>query len=237
VTDATGENTAAWGPVPIQTSNAPCNPNPRRDTANMKVRFATGKRDHMMKTRYGKRARVRGRLTNTEGEPIPNARICVSARPRAAGAALRADGRVKTNDKGRFSYKLKRGPSRDVHFVYRVGDGAVSDSVSVRVRAPVRFGASQRTLANGQAVTLRGRLRAGPYPKRGVVVELQAKRGSKWQSFGTTRTNRRGRYRFRYRFTRTTGVQNYSLRARVPRQSTYPYSNGASRPVTVRVVG
>jgi hypothetical protein len=70
-----------------------------------------------------------------------------------------------------------------------------------------------------------------------VLVELQAKRGRRWQTFGTARSSRAGRYRFSYPFTRTGGVQYYVLRARVPRQAGYPYATGASRPEIVVVRG
>jgi hypothetical protein len=74
-------------------------------------------------------------------------------------------------------------------------------------------------------------------PENGAVVELQAKRETGWQTFGTTRARRSGRFRFRYQFSRTTGVQRYRLRARVPSQAGYPYAPGSSRPIKVTVRG
>jgi hypothetical protein len=84
---------------------------------------------------------------------------------------------------------------------------------------------------------LRGSLRERPFPRRGLLVELQARRETGWQTFATTRTNARGRFHYPYTFSRTQGVQRYRLRARVPQQATYPYAAGASRPVRVQVQG
>jgi hypothetical protein len=107
----------------------------------------------------------------------------------------------------------------------------------VNVRAPVRFKGSRRSLRDGETLVLSGRLPGRPLPSRGVLVELQGRREGGWQTFGTTRSGRRGRFSFGYTFTRTTGVQAYALRARVPRQAAYPYASGASRHVRVRVIG
>jgi 5-hydroxyisourate hydrolase-like protein (transthyretin family) len=76
-----------------------------------------------------------------------------------------------------------------------------------------------------------------PRPSEGVLVELQARRGRRWQTFATSRARRSGRFRRAYRFTRTSGVQRYRLRARVPQQPDYPYAPGGSRPVSVIVYG
>jgi hypothetical protein len=237
VTDPTGTNAAAWGPIPIRTSNGRCSPNPRGKTMRLKARIAGRKGGSSTRIRYGGKPRAKGRLSTPSGDPVANAEICVSSRARMSRAELRAEGTTRTDANGRFSFRLGRGPSRRVFFVHRLASGAAADRVNVKVRAPVRVHPSDRRLVNGQTVTLSGKLRAGPFPRRGVVVELQADRGRKWQTFGTTRTNRKGRYRFKYRFTRTTGVQRYNLRARVPAQATYPYSAGASKPVTVNVSG
>jgi hypothetical protein len=265
VSDATRTNVTEWGPVRIRTANAGCAPTPRVDALRMRAslaprgRRAPGRRSsdardsralggrssaaRDSRAPAGRssgargRARVRGRLLTPAGVPVGGARICVAARAAMTGAALRSRGWVTTRADGRFSYRLRRGPSRRVYLIHRTAGGAVVASVRVRVRANVSMRASRGELRTGQRVVLRGRLRGRPIPRRGVLVELQAKRGRRWQTFGTARTNRRGRYRFSYPFTRTAGVQYYTLRARVPRQASYPYARGASRPEIVVVRG
>jgi hypothetical protein len=173
-----------------------------------------------------------------DGTPVAGAPVCVTERPEVTGGALRVGPTLVTDAAGRFRYTVKRGPSRRVDFVHRVAGGAVSDRVLVRRRAPIRFRGSRRVLRNGESILLKGRLRRGPIPRRGVLVEIQAHRPSGWQTFGkVVRTDRKGRFRFRYRFVRTRGVQAYALRARIPRSREYPYATSTSRPILVRVIG
>lgn len=239
VTDVTGTNMAAWGPISIRTANRNCNPRPRVRSPDVKVRLAgrRGRKARRITIRYGRKLRVRGRLVGPGRAPVPGAAVCVVARDSMVGASLRAYRTLATASGGGFSYVLRPGASRRVHFVHRVPGGAASGSVLVRVRAPVSLRGSARALRNGQTLVMRGALRAPPYPRRGALVELQARRGSGWQTFATTRTNRRGRFSYRYTFSRTQGVQRYALRARVPAQATYPFAAGGSRPLRVRVIG
>jgi hypothetical protein len=249
VTDATETNVAEWGPVRITTANDPCAASPAVKTFRVAARFRSkrgeGSRGRsgsprrrskkVVTVRAGRRLRVSGRLTTSEGRPVAGATLCVVGRAQARDAASRRYGTVATDSKGRFSYRIGAGPSRRVSFVYRVPGGAATASVRVRVRARAKLRPSRRSLTNGQSVVLRGRLR-GNAP-RGTLVELQARRVNGWQTFATARTRRKGRFRYRYHFIRTSGTQRYVLRARVPRQSTYPYATGASRAVAVYVHG
>jgi hypothetical protein len=241
VTDATGTNATAWGQTRIRTANNLCNPEPRVETRRVSARFAG--RGRRIVTRYGARPRVKGKLTTPDGTPLANSEVCVAARNEAKGASLRQLNTVSTNDKGRFSLRLPRGPSRRVYLVSRTSSGSASASVRIRVRAPVKLRASSRSLHTGDRLTLSGKL-GQPVPRRGVLVELQNHRPEtgNWQTFGTTRGRRqgkggKGKFHFGYTFSRTAGVQRYQFRARVPRESTYPYAPGASKPVTVTVAG
>jgi hypothetical protein len=220
------------------TASGFCLPTPAVESLRMQAHAVGGRGKHA-KRRFGRRGvLVRGSLLTTEGLPVVGARVCVSTQIDLSDAPFRGDDFVTTDERGQFSYTSPGGPSRRVYLIHQVGDGVVADDALVRVRAPVKLHASPRSLRNGQTVTLAGRLKAGPFPRQpGVLVELQARRGKRWQTFGTTRANGNGRYRFRYRFTRTTGVQRYRLRARVTPQNGYPYAGGTSRPARVTVSG
>jgi hypothetical protein len=246
VTDATGTNATPWGPITITTANQSCNPAPRSDALKLTAAVApagrgTGRRKQrarrVVATAYGRKVRVRGTLRTPDGAPVPHAALCVATRQQRPSAPLRPTHTLTTDAAGRFSFRLPPGPSRRAYVVARVPGGAVSSSVVVRVKAPVRLRASRRQLRNGQTLRLRGRLRGRPLPRSRMLVEMQVQRGRKYQTFATTHTRRRGRFSVRYRFTRTSGVQRYRFRALVRRQSTYPYATGASRPVVVSVQG
>jgi hypothetical protein len=186
---------------------------------------------------HGVRMRVRGRLTTADGHAMPGAAICIGARVATPGSPL-TETSAMTDANGEFAYDVPRGPSRELRFRHRTPVGAVTAAdLRLGVRAGVRLKPSRRVLRNGRRLVLRGRLGAGPYPRAGVLVELQNWRPEtrRWHTFATTHASRRGRFRLRYRFTRTFRPQRYKFRARIPSQSTYPYASGASRTVRVRV--
>ena len=82
----------------------------------------------------------------------------------------------------------------------------------------------------------RGRLLGHPIPRVGKLIDLQAFDGGRWRTFKTTRANRKGRFRARYRFTRhARAPRTFRFRARARRESRYPYALGVSRTVRVRV--
>jgi hypothetical protein len=239
VTDATGTNVTAWGPVTIETDNGRCNPAPVSGELDLQVGLAGRKegKAHVITTRYGRSVRVNGRLLDGSAQPVAGAEVCV-AEQTAAGVGTRHPVATRVTDQnGSFSYRVEPGTSRRVYFVNRGAGGAAVDSVAVRVRAPVGLRGSPLSLRNGQTLTMRGQLGSPPFPKRGALVELQAYRETGWQTFGTVDTNRRGRFSFRYTFSRTSGVQHYLLRARVPKQPDYPFESGASDPIKVTVAG
>ena len=237
VSDVAGNLSGASAPVEFRTANASCNPDPRVGgmAISAGVAAGSGRLRRVVTTRLGRRLRLRGRLLGANRQPVAGAAVCIAVRDDTAQGSARPVGDLTTDGKGRFAATLAPGPSRTVYAVHRVPGGAITASVQVRVRAPVRLRVSRRSLRNGQSVWLRGRLAARPRP--GVLVELQARRDSGWQTFGTTRTGRGGRFAYPYQFTRTTSVQRYRMRARVPDQPSYPFAAGGSRPVTVTVKG
>ena len=173
VTDATGTNATAWGPIMIRTANRSCDPRPHSDAARVQAAFS-GRRGKLRVARYGRRLRVRGRVTRPDGAPMSGVSVCVAGRADFPGARLRVARSVTTDAKGRFKDTLRRGPSRRVFFVTRVPGGAASASLNVRVRAPVRL--SARELVSGQALEFRGMVRGKPIPRRGVLVDLQVRK-------------------------------------------------------------
>jgi hypothetical protein len=109
----------------------------------------------------------------------------------------------------------------------------------VRVLVPARssIAVSKRFALNGQTVRFRGRLRGGPIPEGGKLIDLQAFYRGRWRTFATPRTDRRGRWSYDYRFEATRGTVTYRFRARIRREAAYPYELGHSRVVRVTVRG
>ena len=240
VTDAAG-NTATWGPITITTANNPCSPIPAGVGLNLNASFLEHNEKRIrlaryLTTDYARRPPVVGELTTSTGTPVSGAPICVAVRDDYPGAPLRAVNNVSTNGTGGFSYRLWHGPSRTIYFIYRIpGGGAISDTVNVAVRAPVKVHVNSHRLLNGQTMMWHGNL-PGPLPP-GLLGLMQVWRGWYWQTFSEVHVARSGRWLGRYTFTRTTGVQRYVFRLAVPHQSGYPYAAGVSRRIRVTVTG
>lgn len=210
-----------------------CNPKPAVQDLRMTAR-AKGHRK--VTTRYGKRVRVRGKLSTLAGDPLAGQWVCVVSKDDKPHAQLRARRYVLTGADGSITFRTRKGPSQRIWFVHPTTGGKVAASVSVQVRAPVKLRASDDTLRNRETMFLRGSV-GGRGQSGRTLVELQAKRGNHWQTFGTTRTDGDGSYSFPYTFRRTVGTVRYHLRARVPAQKGLPYAAGNSRPITVKVRG
>jgi hypothetical protein len=187
---------------------------------------------------YGKRIASAGRLVSRSGAPIPNATIKIEGQPRSGGLYAQL-GEVRTDALGTFRFEIPPGPSRTARYVYAGTNTSQPASVALttKVLAAARLKVDRRRVRNGRSVRFTGRLLGAPIPEAGKVVALQAKVGRRWRTFATPRAGSKGTFRYRYRFTSTTGVRRYAFRALVTREAAYPYERGTSKTVRVTVRG
>jgi hypothetical protein len=109
--------------------------------------------------------------------------------------------------------------------------------VMVRVPAAGSLKVKRRHLLNGQVARFSGVVHSAPLPAGGKLVELQVRLSGRWQTFRTRRTDVTGRWSIPYRFRRTTGVQRYRFRLRLPSEAGYPFATGTSQPLAIKVRG
>ena len=179
---------------------------------------------------FGKRPRLSGRARRTDGAPLISAFMSVSP---LNGDWTRT---AIVGPDGHYSLRIPPGSTRRLR-VTALAPGASTlacTTARVRTRAGVTLRATRRVRPGGR-VRFRGRLRALPVPGRGKLVELQAFDGGKWRTFSQPRSRKDGRYKAAYRLRRTFGPRTFRFRARVRRESGYPYELGYSRRVKVRV--
>ncbi len=200
--------------------------------------FAGNSRASVRTLRYGQRATVEGLLTDAAGVPVASTALRVDERPIGATTGARASAAVRTDAKGRFSYRLRAGSSRVVEVSYRA---APSDPapvavarVTVRVRAGVTLRTSKRFVRNGTALRFSGRV-LGERGTRRAIVTIYALAGGRRSRIPveTVRARSDGRFSYTYRFGSIAGPSTYRFEARVPKQTGFPYLEGASRRVTV----
>jgi hypothetical protein len=174
------------------------------------------------------------------GNAVANAAIEVWEQPRIRGAVSARIAVIGTDGSGRFTFKALRGPSRTLRFRYP-GTAIVrarSTEVELRVKGSSTIGVNRRRVVNGEDIVLRGRVRGGPLPTVGKLVQLQAYSRGRWLTFATPRASRAtGRWSYRYRFTATRGTVRYRFRARIPQEAGFPYISGVSKSVRVLVRG
>ena len=190
--------------------------------------------DSRRRVRLGRKVKISGRLTNPDGQPIAGAQVAVTSRDAVTPEKLVAY--VTTGKQGRYNYTARASSSRTLRFVYP-GDGLTlpaQHEVKLVVGATSSIHLSHRHRLTGQKVTFRGRLRA---PKAGKLVELQVHVKGGWQTFRTDRTGPNSRWRIRYKFARTCGLNTYRFRVRIPHEAGYPYATGASPTTTAQVRG
>lgn len=238
--DPAGPSGPGSGPVPAAPGPGPGRgePNGRNasDRARLTVSGAARRR-----LAQGRGAVTRVRLRDEAGRPITGATVVVLQRMAVPGARWVAARAVTTGGDGRARYRIAPGHSRTLRFAYRshLGDErfAATRDIAIIVTSRTSLTTDRSFLRNGQTVVFKGRLASRPVPRGGVVVDLQARVGRRWQTFHSLRTDRGGRWKAAYRFRSTTGLQTYTFRARVRGDSGYPYEPSISRKVRVRVRG
>jgi hypothetical protein len=206
-----------------------------QDRATLKFEHVRG---GQVKLGFGKASTAQVQLTcTTTGKAIEAAQLDIATRV-GTKPAVAAD--VTTDGAGHATLRLAKGAGRMLTVGYRMyADDPIARATAtlkVMVNGKVALKASHRHLHNGQAVTLRGTLRGGEVPARGVTLAVQWKDGHRWRPFAQIKTNRKGTFRYAYRFTRTSGKITYALRVQVTKgQVDYPYVATASKPVQVTV--
>jgi hypothetical protein len=186
---------------------------------------------------FDRRVRFAGVLLDRAGDPLAAASVQVFSRPREGDEALVKT--LTTGTHGHFTYAVDARATQDLRFVYP-GTATrlpAEDKVALLVAGRSTFVVSRSRISNGQTVTFSGRVQGRPLPPTGKLLELQVRLPGEWETFRTIRSEPDGRWRIRYQFRRTCGVQRYQLRIRLPGEAGYGLSPGASRVLTVRVKG
>jgi hypothetical protein len=187
------------------------------------------------------KGRFGGRLRRIGGGGVAAQPIAVVETFAAGAEPQRRTTSRPTDANGAFSLRPRPGPSRDV-VAYFAGTPTLSRSTSLsahlEVSTGVRLRASRATATVGGApVVFSGTVRAlgARGAVRGLPVELQFRYpGAGWRGFRTVEADRRGRFRYAYRFSDddSRGIR-FEFRAHVKGREGWPYEPGSSRPVTV----
>jgi hypothetical protein len=247
-TDGTGTATPPAPALPVATvtpatehafrgrvSGEPAGTGCPQDKATLRFEHVSGGK---LKLGFGRTSTAQVQLTCTNnGKAIEAAQLDVATRV-GSRATVAAD--VVTDGAGHATLRLAKGASRAISVGYRMyADDPLARATAtlkVAVKGRVALKGNRRHLHNGQAVTLRGALRGGEVPKRGVTLAVQWKDGHRWRPFAQIKSTRKGTFSYAYKFTRTGRKVTYALRVQVTKgQVDYPYLPVASKAVKVTV--
>ena len=183
--------------------------------------------------KQGAGATLRGKLAGAGGG-VGEAPLCVFSRV-LTDQKREFLGVAVSGPDGGYQFAIPAGASRDLSVLYRSGSREVSSQATIQTIVRPSFTARKKVVHNKHWARFYGEI-PGPDNNR-VVVVLQAKVGKgKWLAFRRYRTRDGGRFSLRYRFHRTTRPTTYVMRAQVRAQNGYPYLQGNSRPLALRVL-
>jgi hypothetical protein len=192
---------------------------------------------------YGRGVVFGGRLTTGIRLPLAGMPVRVVERFAAGAHPAMRISTVMTGRHGTYALRLTPGPSREVTATFAGNQDlgrSTSATLSLATRGAVRLRASAaRARVGGAPLVFRGAV-APPeaIPAGGLPVQLQFRlAGTEWSEFRTVQTDRRGRFRYAYRFSDddSRGAR-FQFRAYVPAHENWPYEPYGSRPVLVRGV-
>jgi hypothetical protein len=187
---------------------------------------------------YGKPVTVRGVL-HCGTVPIRDARVAIATLGGPASAAI--DTSVQTALDGSFSYKVPAGPNRELRFSYTAysNDPAPSATATaaIMISPRITLRIKPHHVRNRHTIYWTGTIAGGPYPQQGVTLDVEVQEGRNWKIFDQVVANRKGQFRYSYRFRLTEEPTTYTFRVALPDTGAqgYPYTHGASNLVKVHV--
>jgi hypothetical protein len=196
------------------------------------VRFSLPKRISLPSSK-----RATGTVVGTNGAPRPGVSVRFQQRPFGGTDRDWRDmrGSMVSDASGRFRIPVPstsaqvRALASSTAFT---ATPAITDFVA-QLKATIR--ASDRTLRNGQRLTLSGRLRNAGGAAEGHTIIIQSVVRGEWRSVDSVEAQDDGRITWRYRFTNTTQTARYRFRFVVPAAKRLPWTQRTTAQVSVLV--
>jgi hypothetical protein len=187
------------------------------------------RRGAVLKTPYGRRVRLQGRLMTLDGRPIVRAQLHLRRLRRGALRPLeRFD--VRTDRHGRFRTTLGRSPNEQIRTLYYPTSTSRRPVLSRLLVRRVPAGIRLRARRRAGILTLLGRLLGGSRPAAGVRVRAELRLRGRWAVVAERRVRGDARFALRRPLRRRGPLR---VRLRVLRSNGYPYEPSISRVVAL----
>ena len=192
--------------------------------------------------RPNRRATVRGSLVTRGGSPVVRAPLRLIETFADGSRRSRRVSMTHTDDSGEFRITLGKGPIRKVTVSYAGNEtlSAVNSSaLSVRTYDKTELDIRPRVLRNGGTVRMTGSVEGPGGMARGsgklVAIQYYDPSRATWRPAEVVRTNRNGRFVYRYRFRTITIAQRIIFRAASLPEAGWPFLPSTSKPRSVIV--
>ena len=180
----------------------------------------------------GQGSTLTGSLRSQSG-PVATASVCVYSRVET-DAGREFLGIAVTDPAGGYRFPVPAGPSREVIAIHRPDQRQLRASAMLRTVVHPTLRARATVVRNGDSAYFEGEI-PGPHNDN-VTIVLQVKSGKGWLAFRRYRTRSDGHFELTYPFRRTTRPTEYEFRAQIREAGSYPYIEGDSDPLVLRVV-
>jgi hypothetical protein len=182
--------------------------------------------------KQGEGATVSGDLKGSGGD-IGGAPLCIFSNP-ATDTEREFLGMAVTGSHGDYRFAIPQGPSRKISVLYRPNQRQMSAAATLLTIVHPTFKAKKSVVENHHFAYFEGDI-PGPHNNQ-VVIVLQVRSGKGWLAFRRYRTRDNGHFELAYRFNRTNRPTTYEMRAQVRQTTGYPYEQGNSDPLILKVV-
>ena len=190
---------------------------------------------------FGSPVTVRGRLIDSQGQPLAGQAMSILTAPDNGSNAFTATATVVTGANGSWSATLPAGPSRIIEASYAGSATVLPASARVTVIVPAKIEITHVTPDRtpwGGRVRIRGRVLGGYIPASSKLLRLDL--GivgipglSKIQGIPSVSPD--GTFTTTYRFARYQGVVRFWLRVSSLAEADFPFAPARSRRVIVTV--
>jgi hypothetical protein len=143
-------------------------------------------------------------------------------------------GVAMTDQGGTYRFPIAAGPSREAIVIHRADQRQIRASATLHTVVHPTLRARKTVIRTGESASFEGEI-PGPHNDN-VTIVLQVRSGQGWLAFRRYRSRDGGHYEFSYPFTRTSRPTNYEMRAQVRESGGFPYEEGDSDPVVIRVL-
>ncbi len=167
------------------------------------------------------------------GGGVANAPLCVFSRV-LSGSEREFEGIALSGSGGDYRFPVAPGPSRQLSVIYRPDQRELSATATLQTVVHPTLRARPTLVRNKHFVYFEGQV-PGPDNDH-VVVVLQAMVGRHWRTFRRYSTRDDGRFVLGYRFSSTFYPTTYRFRAQVRETVGYPYLEGNSHQLALRVL-